>query len=156
MVFIPFPLSLRIIKLLAVHKMKDNCPILMQSEERDAPWNQEELRPIDVDCCVSYCMSKAMPISLSKYRVIDDDTIDLGDVNLKFEFDNDIDALGIPTLLCELKHLAEVQIERLKDEHYLTNDVESKKRIKKEIKYYELVVSAAQGWVVDDLDIEKE
>lgn len=136
--------------------MKDNYPILMQSEERNAPWNQKEPTPIDIDCCVSYCISKTMPVSVGSYEAIDGDNVNLENTNLIGEYNRDINAVGIPTLLCELRSLAKEKVERLKDEHHLTNNKTFKGKIEREIKYYESMIEASKGWTIDDLDVEKE
>lgn len=131
--------------------MKDNYPLMTQSEERNAPWNDKEPTPIDIDCCVSYCMSKFMTVS----AVFPNNDID--GVSLICAFNNDVNALGIPTLLKELGHLAELHIERLRDEYDLASlDDKARGKIHSEIKYYESILSASKGWMVDDLDVEKE
>lgn len=131
--------------------MKDNYPLMTQSEERSAPWNEGEPTPIDVDCCVSYCMSKSMTVS----AIFPNNDID--GVSLVCAFNSDVNALGIPTLLKELRHLTELHIERLRGRYDLISPCDKEKgRICSEIKYYESILSASKGWMVDDLDVEKE
>ena len=84
--------------------MKDNYPLLSQSEERMAPWNQKDPAPTQVDCCVSYCLSKSMPVTISNYDLIDDEP-NFDNTNFIEEFENDNNALGILSLLTELQHL---------------------------------------------------
>lgn len=135
--------------------MRDNCPVLMQSEESAAPWNQVEPEPIKVDCCVSYCMSKTMPVWVENYGVSDgEDDFDI--TNFIEEFNNDGEAIGIPTLLEELQKLCREKIERLRDEIKLTNYPNSKARVRKELVHYSTVLNASRNWIVDDLDVEIE
>ena len=68
--------------------MKDNYPLLSQSEERMAPWNQKDPAPTQVDCCVSYCLSKSMPVTISNYDLIDDEP-NFDNTNFIEEFEND-------------------------------------------------------------------
>lgn len=41
-----------------------NTPTLMQSEERDAPWNQSD-KEITIDVMVSVSLSKSMPLKVT-------------------------------------------------------------------------------------------
>lgn len=95
--------------------MKDNYPILSQSEERMAPWNQKDQEPIKVDCCVSYCLSKSMPVIIKNYDVIDGEE-SFDNTNFINEFNNDEKAFSLTSLLSELHHLSEEKINRLNDE----------------------------------------
>lgn len=125
--------------------MKDNCPILTQSEERRAPWNDKEPIPTEVDCTVCYCMSKSMPVVVENYNE---------DTNLVEEFKNDSQALGIPTLLSELNKLCREKIERLRDELRLTTL--GKQKARKELEHCIEVLRASQGWIIDDLDVAQD
>lgn len=135
--------------------MKDNCPILSQSELSCAPWNQEELEPIEVDCTVCYCMSKTMPISIGNYTYEDGD-INLDDTNFIEEYNNDGSTIGIPTLLKELQKLCREKIRNLEDEFNLTNNHNARKKVRKEYEYYKSIINASKDWIVDDLDVCKE
>ena len=132
--------------------MKDNCPPLMQSEEARAPWNEKEPTSVLVDCTVCYCMSKSMPVEV---HIFNDS---LKDISFIEEFKNDSNALGIPTLLQELKRLSEEKIEQLRTEGIMLdeNDKGEEKRILKQIKYYQNIQKAAEDWVVDELDVCQE
>lgn len=133
--------------------MKDNCPILMQSEEKEAPWNQSELLPKAIDCTVCYCVSKSMEIEA---LVQDPWNVDVNDLNLIDEYKNDVNAIGIPTLLSELQKLCKEKILKLMDEKKLTHSEVDGKQIRKEIFHYNHLAIAAKGWIVDDLDVVKE
>lgn len=148
--------------------MKDNYPMLTQSQLREAPWNQKDDEPIDVDCCVSYCMSKTMPVEIVNYvATMEEDNLhednmvpdyDFDDVNFIEEYKNDDNAIGIPTLLSELQRLCNERIEQLRTEGIMLDDVnkEDEARILKEIKHYQTVLKASKDWVIDDLDVVKE
>lgn len=129
--------------------MKDNVPILTQCQEKNAPWNQEGPAPVQIDCTVCYCMSKSMPIEVKDYNE---------NTNLIEEFENDGYALGIPTLLKELEKLCKEKLRSLKDEESLKTSffLSQVKTIKKEEKYYKRILSAAQDWIEDDLDVCKD
>lgn len=51
--------------------MSSNTPTLMQSEEKEAPWNQEE-KEITVEATVSITMSKTVKLTISKGDEDDD------------------------------------------------------------------------------------
>lgn len=129
--------------------MKDNVPILTQCQEKNAPWNQEDPAPVQIDCTVCYCMSKSMPIEVKDYNE---------NTNLIEEFENDGYALGIPTLLKELEKLCKEKLRSLKDEESLKTSffLSQVKTIKKEEKYYKRILSAAQDWIENDLDVCKD
>ena len=147
--------------------MKDNCPVMMQSEERNAPWNQEDLPPVQVDCSVCYCMSKSLPVEVSNYKTSEDASGSLydegtecffDDTDFIDEFNNDDKAIGIPTLLEELQRLCDEKIEQLRTEGIMLGDGEKnlQNKIIKEIKHYQTILNASRDWVVDDLDVLKE
>lgn len=129
--------------------MKDNVPILTQCQEKNAPWKQEEPVPVQIDCTVCYCMSKSMPIEVKDYNE---------NTNLIEEFENDGYTLGIPTLLKELEKLCKEKLRSLKDEESLKTSffLSQVKTIKKEEKYYKRILSAAQDWIENDLDVCKD
>lgn len=142
--------------------MKNNYPTLMQSEERNAPWNQEELQPIEVDCSVCYCMSKSMPVQVLNYETSEDVSGSFYDEGTKHffdntnfieEFKNDNNAIGIPTLLYELQELCKEKITKIEDKLNKTNNYEL---LSKDLKHYKKILKAAKDWIVDDLDVIKE
>lgn len=144
--------------------MKDNYPLMTSSQEAIAPWNQEENKPIQVDCSVCYCMSKSMPVWVESYntelvddRMHEDNVVpeyNFEDTNFIQEFKGDGAAIGIPTLLEELQKLCQEKIERTKDELELPYIPENEKRkARKEMAHYLSVLNSSRGWVVDDLDV---
>lgn len=135
--------------------MKDNYPTLSQSEEHIAPWNQKDPKPIQVDCCVSYCLSKSMPVTIKNYDVIDGENC-FDNTNFINEFNNDEKAFSLTSLLAELHNLSEEKISRLNDELTMIYSPEGKSVINKELEYYKNISKAAQGWIVDDLDVTME
>lgn len=146
--------------------MKDNCPMLTQSQLREAPWNKEDNKPIEVNCSVCYCMSKTMPVWVENYETSEDVSGSLYDEGKEYYFDNtnfiqefkgDGKAIGIPTLLEELQKLCWEKIEKLRDEINLTYVADNGKReARKEMAHYLSVLNASRNWVVDDLDVVKE
>ena len=135
--------------------MKDNYPILSQSEEHIAPWNQKDPEPIKVDCCVSYCLSKSMPVIIKNYDVIDGEE-SFDNTNFINEFNNDEKAFSLTSLLSELHRLSEEKINRLNDELTMMYSSEDKSVINKELEYYKNISKATQGWIIDDLDVTME
>lgn len=135
--------------------MKDNYPILSQSEEHIAPWNQKDPEPIQIDCCVSYCLSKSMPVTIKNYDVINGEN-SFDNTNFINEFNNDEKAFSLTSLLAELHNLSEEKISRLNDELTMMYSPEDKNVINKELEYYKNISKAAQGWIIDDLDVTME
>lgn len=135
--------------------MKDNYPILSQSEEHIAPWNQKDPEPIQIDCCVSYCLSKTIPVTIKNYDVIDGEN-SFDNTNFINEFNNDEKAFSLTSLLAELHNLSEEKISRLNDELTMMYSPEGKSVINKELEYYKNISKAAQGWIIDDLDVTME
>jgi len=135
--------------------MKDNCPVMMQSEEARAPWNEKEPTPIQVDCTVCYCMSKSMPVNIVNHH---DNYSKYEDVNFIEEYKNDNHAIGIPTLLSELQRLCDEKIAQLRTEGIMLEDNEKslQNKIIKKIKHYQKVLKASEDWVIDDLDVINE
>lgn len=132
-----------------------NTPILMTSEEQRAPWNQKENTPIKVDCCVSCCMSKSMPVEISNYNASDTNN-PFSDTNFIEEFNNDSNTYSIPDLLAELYKFSNEKISNLQEALSVAYSLKAKDAIKKELEYYEGLSKASQNWIVDDLDVIKE
>lgn len=135
--------------------MKDNCPLLSQSEEHIAPWNQKDPEPIQIDCCVSYCLSKSIPVTIKNYDVINGEN-SFDNTNFINEFNNDEKAFSLTSLLAELHNLSEEKISRLNDELTMMYSPEDKNVINKELEYYKNIFKATQGWIIDDLDVTME
>lgn len=135
--------------------MKDNYPLLSQSEERIAPWNQKDPAPTQVDCCVSYCLSKSMPVTISNYDLIDDEP-NFDNTNFIEEFENDNNTFGILSLLTELQHLSQEKINHLEDELSITPTPTAKAIVQKELTHYKNISKATKDWIIDDLDVIKD
>lgn len=138
----------------------------------NAPWYQSEPKSVKVDCCISYSLSKSMPVNVTNYNVseeyeseIDDEghrysnkvqENDFDDTNFFEEFKNDDEAIGIPTLLKELRTLCQEAIDSYKGTIGIITQISSNENIKsmkKKIKHYELLIKASEGWIVDELDV---
>lgn len=52
--------------------MKDNYPLLSQSEERIAPWNAKENMPKKVEVTVSITLSKTVEIEVTDYTATEE------------------------------------------------------------------------------------
>lgn len=153
--------------------MKDNYP-MGAALDPSAPYKQSDLKPVEVDCCVSYSLSKSMPVKIQNYSTseeyesdIDDDghkychkfkENNFDDTNFIEEFKNDDTAIGIPTLLKELQKLAEYKIEQLRTEGIMLdeNDKKDSKEVVKQIKYHQALIRAAEDWTIDELDVCQE
>ena len=135
--------------------MKDNYPLLSQFEERMAPWNQKDPKPTQVDCCVSYCLSKSMPVTIKNYDIIDGEE-SFDNTNLIEEFDNNNKVCSLDFLLTELHNLSQEKINRLEDELSITQTPTAKAIVQKELNHYKIISKATQGWIIDDLAVTME
>lgn len=151
--------------------MKDNYPMGVALDP-SAPYNQSDPEPVEVDCCVSYSLSKSMPIKIQNYSVseeyesdIDDEghrychkfkESNFDDTNFIEEFKNDNEAIGIPTLLKELQKLVKERVKELTDKFNLTKSYNLRQKIRKQINHYESILQATKNWTVDDLDVCQE
>ena len=135
--------------------MKDNYPLLSQSEKHIAPWNQKDPKPTQVDCCISYCLSKSMPVTIKNYDVIDGQN-NFDNTNLIEEFDNNNKICSLDFLLAELHNLSQEKINRLEDELSITQTSTAKAIVQKELNHYKIISKATQGWTVDDLAVTME
>lgn len=154
--------------------MKDNYP-MGAALDPSAPYNQSDPKPVEVDCCVSYSLSKSMPVKIQNYSTSEEYESDMDDEGHRYcnkiqenhfddtnfieEFKNDSDALGIPTLLMELQNLCKETIEVRKRQIEMTKNVDGYEYIKileKDIQHYELLIKASKDWVVDELDVCQE
>lgn len=176
----PLPLSLIILKIillkqvLNIKNMKDNYP-MGANYNPSAPWNQEDPKPVDVSCCVSYSLSKTMPVKVENYytaKNIESDIDSEGNsysqelteecfdnTNFIEEFNNDENAIGIPTLLKELRTLCQETIDSYENTMGIITQVSSGEIItsmKKKIKHLKCLIKASEGWIVDDLDVCQE
>lgn len=151
--------------------MKDNYP-MGAALDPSAPYNQSNPEPVEVDCCVSYSLSKSMPVKVQNYSVyeeyesdIDDDghrychklqENNFDDTNFIEEFNNDNAAIGIPTLLKELKKLSQEAIDLYKEKLGIISDKSYIELFKRKIKHYEYLIKSSEGWIVDELDVCQE
>ena len=120
--------------------MRDNYPMMSQSEERNAPWNQDSLKPTKVSVCISITLSKTVEVMVDDYKVeknIDED----GNLDIQYDFSD-----------CDLKKAVEEQItlphqafEELYGTVYLSEDRKS-----------ERVIEDLRGWTVDDFEVVEE
>lgn len=151
--------------------MKDNYP-MGAALDPSAPYNQSDPKPVEVDCCVSYSLSKSMPVKVHNYSVseeyesdIDDDghkychklqENNFDDTNFIEEFKNDNAAIGIPTLLKELQKLVKERVKELIDKFNLTKSYNLRQKIRKQINHYESILQATKDWTIDELDVCQE
>ncbi len=151
--------------------MKDNYPI-GAALDSSAPYNQSDPKPVEVDCCVSYSLSKSMPVKIQNYSTseeyesdMDDDghrycnkiqENNFDDTNFIEEFKNDDTAFGIPALLTELQKLVKERVKELTDNFNLTKSYSVRQKIREKVNHYESILQASKDWVVDDLDVCQE
>lgn len=151
--------------------MKDNYP-MGAALDPSAPYNQSDPKPVEVDCCVSYSLSKSMPIKVHNYSVSEEYESDIDDeghrychklqennfddTNFTEEFKNDNTAFGIPALLTELQKLVKERVKELTDNFNLTKSYSVRQKIKEQVNHYESVLQASQNWIVDELDVCQE
>lgn len=151
--------------------MKDNYP-MGAALDPSAPYNQSDPEPVEVDCCISYSLSKSMPVKVHNYSVSEEYESDIDDEGHRYchkfkennfddtnfieEFKNDDIAIGIPTLLKELKKLSQEAIDLYKENLGIISDQSYIELFKKKIKHYECLIKASEGWIVDELDVCQE
>lgn len=140
--------------------------------DSSAPYNQSDPEPVEVDCCVSYSLSKSMPVKVHNYNVSEEYESDIDDEGHRYshkfnensfddtnfigEFKNDDEAIGIPTLLKELKKLSQEAIDLYKTNLDIISDQSYIRVLKEKIKHYEYLIKASEGWIVDELDVCQE
>lgn len=151
--------------------MKDNYP-MGAALDPSAPYNQSDSKPVEVDCCVSYSLSKSMPVKIQNYNTseayesdIDDEghrychkfkENNFDDTNFTEEFKNDNTAFGIPALLTELQKLIKDRVKELTDNFNLTKSYSVRQKIREQINHYKSVLQASQNWTIDELDVCQE
>lgn len=151
--------------------MKDNYP-MGAALDPSAPYNQPNQKPVEVDCCVSYSLSKSMPVKVHNYSTseeyesdMDDDghrycnkiqENNFDDTNFIEEFKNDDTAFGIPALLTELQKLVKERVKELTDNFNLTKSYSVRQKIREKVNHYESILQASKDWVVDELDVCQE
>lgn len=151
--------------------MKDNYPMGAVLDP-SAPYNQSDPKPVEVDCCVSYSLSKSMPVKIQNYSTSEEYESDMDDdghrycnkiqennfdgTNFIEEFNNDDTAFGIPALLTELQKLVKERVKELTDNFNLTKSYSVRQKIREQINHYESILQASKEWVIDELDVCQE
>lgn len=151
--------------------MKDNYP-MGAALDPSAPYNQPNQKPVEVDCCVSYSLSKSMPVKIQNYSTSEEYESDIDDEGHRYcnkiqenhfddtnfieEFKNDDTAFGIPALLTELQKLVKERVKELTDNFNLTKSYSVRQKIREQVNHYESILQASKGWVVDELDVCQE
>jgi len=134
-----------------------NYPPGVSDNTPDAPWNQVENEPENVDVCVSITMSKSTTISTTDYikEVWDEyetgdegERIHIGGTNYDFS-ESDLKSayknceLTIPSLLALL-------------ESYLLKDLEENKGNREKTDIINLQLESLRDWIVDELEVTQE
>lgn len=151
--------------------MKDNYP-MGAILDPSAPYNQSDPEPVEVDCCISYSLSKSMPVKIHNYNTSEEYESDINDdghrychkfqennfddTNFIEEFKNDDTAFGIPALLTELQKLVKERVKELTDNFNLTKSYSVRQKIREQVNHYESVLQASQNWTIDELDVCQE
>ena len=151
--------------------MKDNYP-MGAALDPSAPYNQSDPKPVEVDCCVSYSLSKSMPVKIQNYSTSEEYESDINDdghrychklqennfndTNFTEEFKNDNTAFGIPALLTELQKLVKERVKELTDNFNLTKSYSVRLKIREQINHYESILQASKDWTIDELDVCQE
>ena len=150
----------------------ENYPSNIDPRASYCPWNQSDPEPVEVDCCVSYSLSKSMPVKVQNYSVseeyesdMDDDghrycnkiqENNFDDTNFIEEFNNDDTTFGIPALLTELQKLVKERVKELTDNFNLTKSYSVRQKIREKVNHYESILQASKDWVVDELNVCQE
>lgn len=150
----------------------ENYPSNIDPRASYCPWNQSDPEPVEVDCCVSYSMSKSMPVKIQNYSTSEEYESDIDDEGQRYchkfqennfddtnfieEFKNDDTAFGIPALLTELQKLVKERVKELTDNFNLTKSYSVRQKIREQVNHYESILRASKDWVVDELDVCQE
>lgn len=150
----------------------ENYPSNIDPRASYCPWNQSDSEPVEVDCCVSYSLSKSMPVKIQNYSTSEEYESDMDDdghrychkfkenhfddTNFTEEFKNDNAAFGIPALLTELQKLVKERVKELTDNFNLTKSYSVRQKIREQVNHYESILQASKDWVVDELDVCQE
>ena len=150
----------------------ENYPSNIDPRASYCPWNQSDPKPVEIDCCVSYSLSKSMPVKIQNYSTSEEYESDIDneghkychkfqennfdDTNFIEEFKNDDTAFGIPALLTELQKLVKERVKKLTDNFNLTKSYSVRQKIREQINHYESILQASKDWVVDELDVCQE
>ena len=136
--------------------MYDNYNYPVGSDGSDAPYNQSDPEPVEVNVCISQTLHKSTTISTTDYvaeecedceRDDDGEFVTTGGVSYNFS-DSDLlnayknDSWTIPELLYELKDYIKQDLNR--------GCSESKKA------WLERMMKACEGWELDEEEVIKE
>lgn len=150
----------------------DNYNYPMGADTPDAPWNQSDPDPVDVEVCVSITLSKSVTISVTDYQAEewedwekDDEggTIHTGGVDYDF---SDSDLKGayesteytIPDLLKELQQRVQKEYDQVEEEMKAQTSLSRAQKRPYEVKLNKLqnLISACDDWNVDELEVVEE
>lgn len=118
--------------------MKMNTPTLTSLQEKNAPWNEEELPDKEFDCIVSQTLSKTTCITSNRYTC-EDGKISTDDISWESVYCNQhYTPLG-------LIRVFERMLEKMHDE----GSIEWKD-------YYHEFLDECKGWLEDELTVMEE
>ena len=111
----------------------------------NAPYNQKEQEPVDIDVCVSCTLSKSTTIESNP------EVDDLKDIYEQQEY-------TIPELLDEFIKILKKEIAEINATIKLLDDNMSnaKKALESNISHYNNLLDSLKGWTVDELEVIKE
>lgn len=115
------------------------------ANDPNAPYNQKEQEPVDIDVCVSCTLSKSTTIEGNP------EVNDLKDIYEQQEY-------TIPELLDEFTKILKKEITEIKATIKLLDDNMSnaKKALEFNISHYNNLLESIKGWTVDELEVIKE
>ena len=112
--------------------------------DSNAPYNQKEQEPVDIDVCVSCTLSKSTTIEGNP------EVDDLKDIYEQQEY-------TIPELLREFGWILEVKIIEIEAAIKFGDNMPiDKKTLESNISHYNNLLEALKGWTVDELEVIKE
>ena len=111
----------------------------------NAPYNQKEQEPVDIDVCVSCTLSKSTTIEGNS------EVADLKDMYEEQEY-------TIPELLDEFIKILKREIVEINATIKLLDDNMSnaKKALEVNISHYNNLLESLKGWTIDELEVIKE
>ena len=111
----------------------------------NAPYNQKEQEPVDIDVCVSCTLSKSTTIKGNP------EVDDLKDIYEQQDY-------TIPELLREFGWILEIKIIEIEAAIKFNDNISSaKKRASvSSISHYNNMLKSIKGWIVDELEVIKE
>ena len=115
------------------------------ANDPNAPYNQKEQEPVDIDVCVSCTLSKSTTIESNP------EVDDLKDIYEQQEY-------TIPELLDEFIKILKKEIAEINATIKLLDDNMSnaKKALESNISHYNNLLDSLKGWTVDELEVIKE